>query len=90
MWIWMMILLLKTCELTVESLRLLLYVHGQRLWGCVLAFVDVLLGLMALSFVVSHLTDWHAYLSYAGGYTAGSYLGSVLYERLVGGPKGTL
>ena len=84
-WVLITVFLLKTLELGIESLRVLLMVNGHPLVASVLATVDVVLALVALKFIVENLTKWQVYLSYALGYGVGVYSGSFLYSSLCGG-----
>jgi uncharacterized protein YebE (UPF0316 family) len=83
-WTCVIVFLLKAVELTVESYRVMYLVRGKRLQTSLLAFVDVLIGLVALRMFVG-MPDpascmWVA-LSYAGGYSAGSYMGLYLFDK---------
>jgi uncharacterized protein YebE (UPF0316 family) len=82
--IWMMIFLLKVCELTLESLRLLLMVDGYVVIASVISTIDVLLALVALKYIVENLKTKSLYVAYALGYGVGVYLGSLLFS-LFGG-----
>jgi uncharacterized protein YebE (UPF0316 family) len=84
-WVLIAIFLLKTLELGIESMRVLLMVNGHPLVSSVLATIDVVLALVALKFIVENLTKWQVYLSYALGYGTGIYLGSLVYSSMCGG-----
>ena len=77
------VFLLKTIELTVESIRVMYLVRGKRLQTSLLALVDVLIGLMALRAFVTQdpASCWWVALAYAGGYSVGNYLGLWLFDR---------
>jgi uncharacterized protein YebE (UPF0316 family) len=79
--IWAVIFLLKAVELTVESLRLLIYLDGRRGLGSLLSIIDAILGVAAAGCVISNITCWQGYLAYGLGYGAGSFVGSALYDR---------
>jgi uncharacterized protein YebE (UPF0316 family) len=80
----LIVFLLKAVELTVESYRVMYLVRGKLLQTSLLAFVDVLIGLMALRMFVG-MPDpascmWVA-VAYAGGYSVGSYTGLFLFDK---------
>ena len=79
--VWVVIFLLKAVEITIESLRLLIYLDGKRGLGSLLSIVDAILGVAAAGCVICHITCWQGYLAYGLGYGAGNWLGSVLYDR---------
>jgi uncharacterized protein YebE (UPF0316 family) len=72
----------KLTELTMESLRLCLMTHGWAVVSSALSFVDVGLSLLALGFVVRHLTSRSVMIAYCAGYAAGNYLGTSLFNIL--------
>jgi uncharacterized protein YebE (UPF0316 family) len=78
--IWVVIFLLKTVELMIESLRLLIYLDGRRVLGSLLSIVDATFGILAAGLVIYHITCWQGYLAFGLGYGAGNFLGSVLYD----------
>jgi uncharacterized protein YebE (UPF0316 family) len=79
--IWAVIFLLKVVEMTVESLRLLIYLDGRRTLGSLISVGDAMIGVAAAGCVFYHITCWQGYLAYGLGYGAGNLLGSVLYDR---------
>jgi uncharacterized protein YebE (UPF0316 family) len=79
--IWVMIFLLKAIELTIESLRLLIYLDGRRALGSLLSIVDAILGVAAAGCVIYNITCWQGYLAFGLGYGAGNWAGSALYDR---------
>jgi len=82
--IWvMMTFLLKWIELTIESFRIACLARMFKGLSSLLSILDVLLGLGALSLIVSHLTSWPFYLAYALGYAAGNFTGLLIFERVM-------
>lgn len=77
-----MVFLLKLVEITVESVRLLLYINGHVTIASLLATMDVALALWALKYIVENLRRWPVYVAYCAGYGAGTWLGSVIYASL--------
>lgn len=84
-WALILIFCLKVTELTLENLRLLLFVNGHPLIASLIATTDVGLALLALKYIVENLTKWPMYVSYALGYGVGTFLGSLVYSSLCGG-----
>ena len=82
MWIWIIVFSLKLAELTLENLRLLLFIHGHTVIASVIATVDVAMALIVLKYIVENLRTKSIYVAYALGYGFGTYLGSLVYNLL--------
>ena len=80
--IWIMVFLLKATELTLENLRLLLFIHGHSVIASVIATVDVAMALIVLKYIVENLKTKSVYVAYALGYGLGTYLGSLVYDLM--------
>ena len=75
--------LAKICEISVQSLKTVLMVKGQRVYASLLGFLEVLIWGLVISAVITTLGDdmW-LLLFYCVGYASGLYLGSLLEEKL--------
>lgn len=73
----------KIIEISVQSLKTVLMVKGQRVYASLLGFLEVLIWGLVISAVITTLGDdmW-LLLFYCVGYSAGLYLGSKLEEKL--------
>lgn len=69
----------RIVDVTVDTLRLFAVVHGRRGRAWCLAFVQVLVWLVAVSSVITYIWEkpWYA-VSYALGFATGNYVGIAL------------
>lgn len=76
------IFLLRVCDMSVDTLRVLFVIRGQRklAWG--LGFVQSLLWIVAISFVLRNLDNPWNVIGYAGGFATGNVVGMYIEERL--------
>ena len=73
----------KIAEISVQSLKTVLMVKGQRIYASLLGFLEVLIWGLVISAVITTLgNNILLLLFYCIGYSAGLYLGSLLEERL--------
>lgn len=80
MLIYLLIILVKTFEVSLGTLRIKLITKGQRLYGALVAFVEIVIWLMVVAKVLSDMSDPLKILSYALGYALGNYMGVVVEE----------
>lgn len=80
---YLFIVLIKTFEVSLATVRIKLITRGQRVWGSIVAFVEIIIWLLVVGRVLSDLSDPWKILAYAAGYTIGNYMG-VLAEEWIG------
>jgi uncharacterized protein YebE (UPF0316 family) len=73
----------KILEISVQSLKTVLMVKGQRVYASLLGFVEVMIWGLVISAVITTLgNDMWLLLFYCVGYATGLFLGSLLEEKL--------
>lgn len=73
----------KIIEISVQSLKTVLMVKGQRVYASLLGFLEVMIWGLVISAVITTLgNDIWLLLFYCVGYASGLYLGSLLEEKL--------
>ncbi len=73
----------KIVEITIQSLKTVMMVKGQRLNSALLGFVECIIWGLAVSTIIGSLGDDYLLLVfYCFGYAAGLYLGSTLEGRI--------
>ncbi|NCB73612.1 MAG: DUF2179 domain-containing protein [Clostridia bacterium] len=73
----------KIIEMSVQSIRVIMQVKGQRLESTLLAFLECLIWGLVTSAVITTLADNMYWLfAYCVGFAAGIYFGSVLENKL--------
>ncbi|MEG1107726.1 MAG: DUF5698 domain-containing protein [Oscillospiraceae bacterium] len=79
----LLICCVKIIEISVQSIRVIMQVKGQKLFSTLLAFLECLIWGLVTSAVITTLADnvfW--LLAYCVGFAAGIYFGSVLESKL--------
>lgn len=73
----------KILEISVQSLKTVLMVKGQRVYASLLGFLEVMIWGLVISAVITTLgNDMWLLLFYCVGYATGLFLGSLLEEKL--------
>lgn len=78
----LVIFLLRICDVSMATMRMLLIVRGSRRLAPFLSFFEILLWVIAVGVVVRNLTSPLHVLSYAGGFAAGTAVGMWLEGKL--------
>lgn len=76
------IFLLRICDVSLGTLRVVLIVRNEKLLVATIGFFEVLIWIFAVGAVVQHLSSPWLLLGYAGGFAAGNLVGLMIEERL--------
>jgi uncharacterized protein YebE (UPF0316 family) len=76
------ILLLRVCDVSLATLRLLYAVRGRKLTAAALGFVEILIWIVAISTVVRNFSSPLLVIGYAAGFSLGNYVGILIEEKL--------
>jgi uncharacterized protein YebE (UPF0316 family) len=80
------IFLARILDVSLGTIRTVLVVHSSRLKGAILAFFEVLIWfLVAREALNTNVDSIWIPIFYAGGYAAGTYIGTILANNLVDG-----
>lgn len=83
MFIYIFILIAKTIEVSMGTTRIVLITRGERLYGAILGFFEVILWVVLVSTVLTNVTeDPIKVVVYALGFATGNYVGSLFEQRL--------
>lgn len=81
--IYFLIFISKVIELCLSTLRLILVANGKKLFGAILQFVIALVWVLVTGMVVTNITsDPIKIIFFALGSLVGSYIGSILEEKI--------
>lgn len=72
----------RIIDVSVGTIRLIFVARGFRKIAPILAFFEIMVWLLVARQVLTDLTNVVAYFAYAGGFTAGTYIGMIIEERL--------
>ncbi len=85
-WAWIVLPLLiftaRLVDVTLATLRHILIYKGARAIVPALAFVEVTIWLVAITQIMQNLNNWACFIGFAAGFSAGSYAGMVIEEKL--------
>lgn len=80
-----LIFLARLMDVSLGTLRLVLIARGNKIAAPLIGFVETLIWLIAIGQIMQNLSNVASYLSWAGGFAAGNYLGLYIEERLAMG-----
>jgi uncharacterized protein YebE (UPF0316 family) len=76
------IFLARVMDVGLGTIRVQFIISRRKLWASLIGFVEVLIFILIVSWVIQDLQHWLYVLAYAGGFAAGTLLGRVLTEKL--------
>jgi len=77
-----LIFLARLTDVSLATVRHILVFKGQRKIVPLLAFVEVTIWLVAITQVMQNLNNVACFLAWAAGFSAGTYLGMIIEEKL--------
>lgn len=80
-----LIFLARICDVSLGTIRIIFITRGQRYLAPMVGFFEVLIWLMAVTQIMRHLDTPGYYLVYAGGFSAGTFVGMAIEHRLAMG-----
>ncbi len=78
----LLIFLAKIIDVSLSTLGLIFISKGYKKLSSLLSFIEICIYLFAISKILENLTNIYYYLSYAGGYALGTYIGIWIEEKL--------
>ncbi|MFO7868374.1 MAG: DUF2179 domain-containing protein [Bacteroidales bacterium] len=72
----------RMCDVTLGTTRIIFISKGYKNAAPIIGFFEILIWLMAITYVMNHLTHWVNYIAYAGGFAMGNYVGIKIEEKL--------
>jgi uncharacterized protein YebE (UPF0316 family) len=73
---------LRVCDMSLDTLRVLFVVRGQKPLAWILGFFQSALWVLAITSVLSNLDNLWNIVAYAGGFATGNVVGMIIEERL--------
>jgi len=81
-WVPLFIFLARICDVSLGTLRIVFVSKGMRLRAAALGFIEVLIWIIIVAQIIGHLNNWVNFVAYAAGFSAGTYLGMWIENRL--------
>ncbi len=80
-----LIFIAKIMDVTIGTIRIIFVSRGIRGWATVAAFFEIIVWLLAIGQIMRNLDNPYAYVAYAAGFAAGTYVGIRIEEKLAMG-----
>ncbi len=78
----LLIFVARIADVSLGTIRIIFVSRGMKKIAPLIGFFEILIWLLAISKIFQDLDNWVAYISYAGGFAAGNYIGMLIEERL--------
>ncbi|MFP4664499.1 MAG: DUF2179 domain-containing protein [Bacteroidales bacterium] len=78
----------RILDVSIGTLRLILMGRGYKKIAPILGFIEILIWVIAISKIMENLNNWINYIFYAAGFSAGTYIGMYIEEKLAIGKVG--
>lgn len=75
----------RVFDVTLGTLRIIFVSKGKKGIAPVIGFFEVFIWIVIISQILARANDLTAYVSYAGGYAAGTYIGMLIEAKLAFG-----
>ena len=77
-----LIFLSRSIDVSIGTMRLIFISRGYKLFAACLGFFEVLIWIVAITQIISNLTNVSYYIAYAGGFATGNFVGMVIEEKI--------
>lgn len=77
----------RICDVSLGTMRIAFIARGHRILAPFVGFFEVLIWLVALRQIMANLTNVFYYVSYAGGFAMGTFVGMWIEERMAIGTR---
>lgn len=77
-----LIMFMRICDVTFGTFRTLLVVQGKKYYAAMAGFVEVLIWIFAMRYIVQHMDQTINLFGYATGYALGNIMGITLEQKV--------
>lgn len=78
----LLVFLAELCVVTIGTIRIIFVARGMKVLAPILGFFEVSIWLFAIGQIMQNLSNLGCYLAFAGGFTAGNFLGVLTEKKL--------
>lgn len=78
----LMIAGMRICDMTIDTFRVILVMNGRKYLAGIAGFVEILIWIFAMKYVVQHMDTTINLFGYALGYGIGNILGLTIDEKI--------
>jgi uncharacterized protein YebE (UPF0316 family) len=83
MWIGIfLIFIARISDVTLGTMRIIFVSRGKKYIAPIFGFFEILIWIIALSWVLGNLTNIFSYIAYALGFATGTFIGMFIEEKL--------
>ncbi|MCK5847703.1 MAG: DUF2179 domain-containing protein [Caldisericia bacterium] len=75
----------RIIDVSIATIRIMFISKGIKSWTAILAFIEILIWLLAMTQIMKNLSNPVCYIAYASGFAMGTYFGIILEEKLAVG-----
>lgn len=75
----------RIIDVSLGTLRIIFVSKGEKYKAPIIGFFEVLIWIVIISEIFSRANDMLAYISYAGGYAAGNFIGILIEQHIAFG-----
>ncbi len=76
------IFVLRICDMSMDTIRVLFVVRGRKLLAWVLGFFQSIIFIVAISSVLANVNSIYNILAYGAGFATGNVIGMLIEERM--------
>ncbi len=77
-----LIMFMRICDVTFGTFRTILVVQGKKYYAAIAGFVEVLIWIFAMRYIVQHMDQTINLFGYATGYALGNIMGITLEQKI--------
>ena len=78
----LLVFLAELCVVTIGTIKIIFVARGMKVLAPLLGFFEVSIWLFAISQILQNLSDLGLSFAFAGGFTAGNFLGVIIEKKL--------
>jgi uncharacterized protein YebE (UPF0316 family) len=76
------IMLMRICDVSLGTMRTILIVQGKKYYAALIGFVEVLIWVFAIRFIIQHLDNILNLVGYAAGFGLGNIIGIAIEQKI--------
>jgi uncharacterized protein YebE (UPF0316 family) len=78
----LIIMVMRICDVSLGTLRTIFVVQGRKYFAALVGFVEVLIWVFVIRFVVQNLDQFQNLIGYAAGFALGNILGITIEQKI--------
>lgn len=72
----------RVIDVTLGTIRVIFISRGMKYYAPIIGFFEIIIWLLAISQIMQNLTEIHLFFAYAAGFSAGTFVGIYLEEKI--------